>query len=133
MSKFSENLKQLRLEASMTQKELAQKLNVSQNAIFNWENEKRVPSLEMVDQIAYFFNVNSSYLLGYTNIRNTLKGALDKATIIQTQDKNLEKIAILFNELNDSGQQKALECVELLHKLPEYCKFIPEPAADTPD
>ena len=92
----------------MTQKELAQKLNVSQNAIFNWENEKRVPSLEMVDQIAYFFNVNSSYLLGYTNIRNTLKGALDKATIIQTQDKNLEKIAILFNELNDSGQQKAL-------------------------
>ena len=72
-------------------------------------------------------------MLGYTNIRNTLKGALDKATIIQTQDKNLEKIAILFNELNDSGQQKALECVELLHKLPEYCKFIPEPAADTPD
>ena len=60
MSKFSEHLKQLRLEASMTQKELAQKLNVSQNSIFNWENEKRVPSLEMVDQIAYFFNVNSS-------------------------------------------------------------------------
>lgn len=122
MSKFSENLKQLRLEASMTQKELAQKLNVSQNAIFNWENEKREPSLEMIDQIAYFFNVSSSYLLGHTKLRNTLKYALDKATILHTDNDYLIKIVRLFSTLNESGQQKAVKQIDLLSKIPEYQK-----------
>lgn len=65
MSTFSKTLKQLRTEALMTQKELAEELNVSQNAVFNWENEKREPNLEMIEKISRFFNVKPAVLLGY--------------------------------------------------------------------
>ena len=36
-------LKELRKESGLTQMELARKLNVKQNTISNWENEKSKP------------------------------------------------------------------------------------------
>ena len=43
MADIAAQLKRFRLNAKMTQQELAVLLNVSQNAIFNWENGKREP------------------------------------------------------------------------------------------
>lgn len=61
---FSHRLKQLRISHELTQKELADKLNVSQNAIYNWENGKREPDFETLEFIADIFNVDMDYLLG---------------------------------------------------------------------
>lgn len=65
MPGFTDRLKQLRIEKHITQKELAGFLNVTQNAIFNWENGKREPSIEMIEKIANYFNVSPSYLMGW--------------------------------------------------------------------
>ena len=70
MPYFSNRLKELRTGNALTQKELAAKLNVSQNAIFNWENGKREPSIDMLKQIADFFGVSLDYLTGNV-IHNT--------------------------------------------------------------
>lgn len=67
MSDFSFQLKRLRLQAGITQNELAKALNVSQNAVFNWENGKREPNFETVEQIASFFDVLPSELMGWRN------------------------------------------------------------------
>lgn len=63
MSNFSKQLKQLRLEHGLTQVALAKELDVTQNAIFNWENEKREPNLDMIRKIAEYFNTSLVYLL----------------------------------------------------------------------
>lgn len=65
MTEFSKNLKQLRTDKKITQMELADYLHVSQNAIFNWENGKREPSLEIIQKIADYFNVSCSSILGW--------------------------------------------------------------------
>ena len=65
MARLSYILKQLRIQNGLTQKELAQYLHVSQNAIFNWENDKREPSAEMIEQIASYFKVSPAYLMGW--------------------------------------------------------------------
>ena len=65
MPVFTDRLKQLRAEKHITQKQLADFLNVTQNAVFNWENGKRKPSIEMIEKIAVFFNVSPSYLMGW--------------------------------------------------------------------
>ena len=65
MTEFSQKLKQLRTENKVTQKELADFLHVSQNAVFNWENGKREPSIEIIEKIADFFNVSYSSILGW--------------------------------------------------------------------
>ncbi|MGN0414132.1 MAG: helix-turn-helix domain-containing protein [Agathobacter sp.] len=49
---FSDRLKYLRKRNGYTQKQLADMLNVSQNAIYNWENGKREPSINTMIKIA---------------------------------------------------------------------------------
>ncbi len=53
---FSSKIKKLRTAKGLTQKQIADYLNVSQNAIYNWENGKREPNMDMQKQIAKFFD-----------------------------------------------------------------------------
>jgi len=63
MSHFANGLKQLRIEYGLTQSALAKELNVTQNAVFNWENEKREPNIDMIQKIVNYFNTSLLYLL----------------------------------------------------------------------
>ena len=126
MSNFPNILKQIRVQASMTQKELAEKLHVSQNAVFNWENGKREPGLDMIEKIAKLFMVKPPYLLGYETEfikpQNSLKNSLNNITLLKTNNQKLENVVRSFSRLNSKGQEKAVEQLELLAKIPEYQK-----------
>lgn len=65
MLTISERIKDLRIKNNMTQKNLADHLDVSQNAVYNWENGKRDPNLEIIEKIASIFDVTPSYLMGW--------------------------------------------------------------------
>ena len=54
---ISQALKDIRKQHGMTQKELADKLNVSQNAIYNWENGKREPKIDTIKKMCDIFDV----------------------------------------------------------------------------
>lgn len=70
MSIFAERFKMLRIETGLTQEELATKLQVSKGAIGNYESGFREPrTLEDLENIADFFNVDLDYLVGRTNSR----------------------------------------------------------------
>lgn len=66
---FNKRLRELRLERKMSQEELAKKLNISRQAIANWETERGEPSISFLLQLAEFFNVSMDYLCGYTDIK----------------------------------------------------------------
>lgn len=68
---FSERLKQLRKEAKLTQKEIAEQFNISQPAYQAWEAGRRNPKKETIQMFADFFNVSYSYLSGETDIKNS--------------------------------------------------------------
>lgn len=61
---FSENLKILRKQKGMSQETLAQQLNVVRQTISKWEKGLSVPDADMLTQIAEFFEVSVSELLG---------------------------------------------------------------------
>ena len=63
MSTLSDNLKSLRKERKMTQQALAEAVNVSQNAIYNWENGKREPNIEMIRALAKALKADMDSLL----------------------------------------------------------------------
>jgi len=67
MKIFSERLKELRIEKGLSQRELAKMVNLSHNAIAQWESESRIPNAEAVVILAKFFNVTTDYLLGVTD------------------------------------------------------------------
>ena len=64
VSKFSERLKELRLENNLTQNQLAKNLGFTHTAINLWEHRKRVPNFDMVIIIAQYFGVSTDYLAG---------------------------------------------------------------------
>ena len=66
MSDFPNRLKKLRSDSKLTQKQLAEKLSVSQNAVYNWENGKREPNLDMMKKIAKVFDIALYTLLDDT-------------------------------------------------------------------
>ena len=67
---FQERLKTLRLEAKLTQKELAEKLEIGQNTYSYWEKGIRKPVGENLNKLANFYNVSTDYLLGNSNIKD---------------------------------------------------------------
>lgn len=57
-------LKNLRLEANLTQKELAKKLNIGQSTIVGYEKCEREATLTNLSRYAEFFEVSLDYLAG---------------------------------------------------------------------
>lgn len=60
---FGEKIKNIRKEKKMTQEQMANILNVSRQAISNWENNKNFPDLEMIIKISSFFSLTLDELI----------------------------------------------------------------------
>ena len=61
---LAENIKRLRLEKHLTQKQLGERLGVGISIISGYENQERLPSIQMLIKLAAEFNVRIEYLLG---------------------------------------------------------------------
>lgn len=70
MAVFNTRLRQLRLEAGMTQTELAIKIKKSKSSVNMYERGDREPGLETLEALADIFNVDIDYLCGKSDIRN---------------------------------------------------------------
>lgn len=60
---FNEQIKKLRTQNHLTQDQMAKKLNVTRQAISNWENNRNLPDFEMVILIARIFNISLDELI----------------------------------------------------------------------
>lgn len=58
------NLKLLRKQHKLSQKEIGNIFHASQNTVSQWENGTRKPSYDVIQTIADYFNVSIDYLLG---------------------------------------------------------------------
>ena len=64
MVDFGNTLKTLRLRDNLTQAQLAQKLKLTKSVISAYETGLRLPSYDVLIQIAKIFNVTTDFLLG---------------------------------------------------------------------
>lgn len=132
-------IKKRRLEKGISQKELAERLGLSPQNIAQWETGKRNPKIQTLEKIAAALEIPITDLLpeqmayisqdDYEMI-HLLRPDLNITEILQnippdpSPGENQYKSQLLehFNSLNDTGQEKAVEQVELLTKIPEYKK-----------
>ena len=61
ISKF---IKDIRKKNNLTQKDLADKLGVTYQAVSKWENGKNIPDIETLKQISKIFNVDINDIIG---------------------------------------------------------------------
>ena len=75
-------IKELRELNNIQQKELASILEISPNALSQYENNKREPSIDTVSKIADFFNVSVDFLYGTSDITTCKKCGLTYCPLI---------------------------------------------------
>ncbi len=85
MVDFGEKLKKLRLDAGMTQNDLAKRLNITKSVVSYYELHERTPSPEILKKLAGIFHVTADYLLG-----------IEHKKIIDVSDLNEEDIQLLL-------------------------------------
>lgn len=62
-NEFSELIRKKRIELNLTQKELAQKLSISNKTISRWENERGYPDIELIPRLAKILELSYEELL----------------------------------------------------------------------
>ena len=111
-----------RKEKNMTQQELAEKLGVTDRAISNWENGRRLPDLSLISLVANELDVSVAELLNGRKLNKEeleeLKTTIDKLLEYNTVEeiKKIKKIngaftvsfifivlAVIINEINFSS------------------------------
>ena len=99
------NLKLLREEAGVTQKQLAEAIGVSQQSINKYENHNIEPDIETMIRIADHFATSIDYLTGHTDIRRKIEA-------VSAWELNAEEGRIIeqYRQLNE----KQKKCVAVV-------------------
>ena len=81
---IAEKIKQLRKDNSMTQEDLAEKLNVSRQTISKWETSVTIPDADNIVAISKLFNITTDELLDYRveNVQKKKQFIMDMAVLL---------------------------------------------------
>lgn len=79
--KFGKFIKEIRQNNNLTQKQLADKYNVTYQAVSKWENGKNMPDISLIKQISEDFNISLEELFD-GEFKETKKEKIDYKKII---------------------------------------------------
>ena len=99
---FPERLKTLRSEAKLTQKEIADKLNISQQAYANWEKGKTLPANKNLTKLSEMLNTSTDYLLGKTD-------QVKKSTVDEDLEKSLESFHAFSGKTMSENDRESIK------------------------
>lgn len=139
---IGENIKRIRSEKKITQRQLGELSGISYKQIGLYEQGVRNPKLETIQKIAKALDTSYLELIYDETIEETTKQqslelerlktkqdliniakkSIDLQEELNKKKEKIYKINKLMNQLNDKGQDKAIENVELLTKIDEYTK-----------
>lgn len=92
---FGEQIKKIRKERNLTQQDMADKLNVSRQAVSNWENDKNLPDIEMLIIMSQVFHLTlDELILGGTQMNNMTEKLIEDTSKNKRAKTNLKGIII---------------------------------------
>lgn len=112
---ISERLKELRTKRGYSQAELAEKLHVSKSTISMIEAGARKPSVEVLELIADFFNVDVDYLRG-KEIGSTYYLDPEVAEMAQALYDRPE-MRVLFDASRNASKEDIEQVASILERL----------------
>lgn len=76
MANFPDRLRLLRLKKGLSQSELSSQLGIKKSTLSMYELGQREPGIEMLELICDYFNVDMNYLIGKSDIENSVQLAV---------------------------------------------------------
>lgn len=89
---FGDILRELLEEEGLSQKQLANDLNISAPTLGNYVRNLRQPDFETVKRIAAYFSVTTDYLLDYRSVTSATREEEDLIRIFRSMDAEQQKI-----------------------------------------
>ncbi|EUJ33123.1 HTH domain-containing protein [Listeria floridensis FSL S10-1187] len=106
-------IKELAEEQHISLKELGIKLNLGENAIYQWK--KRTPGIDKIEKIADYFNVSTDYLLGRTNDKHSHIFPLNSELLDELEaNSNAHKILVQLNSLDKDTLDKLEQLIKII-------------------
>ncbi len=136
MSKtIGNNIAKFRKNIGMTQSEMAEKLNVSVQAVSKWENDISYPDLERIGQLAAILNTSAESIInGKEDVAETkLKSNIDFSKLLLLINVNVksDKSVDLTLRIPVELFLKARENGTINLLIGEFGEDLPESAFDT--
>lgn len=114
-----EKIKKLRLKQGLTLMDMSAKTKIPTTLLYKIENNSRSVTIDTLVKISKYLNVAA--------IEIDANVALNWGFDIKTDgDKLHDQLLDTFERLNLTGQQKAVEQIEILSKIPEYQEQEPK-------
>jgi len=122
------NLKKLRTSKGMTQKDLADSLNVSYQAVSRWENDEVEPDISTLSKLSSIFGVSVDAIINGKNVETKeQKQSIDEAVTIATtvavasQNKqSVQEVTQTKQEPVNEEVGKCYACGKTLYKKDTY-------------
>lgn len=115
MATFGERLRALRVKHSLRQKDVAERLGISESAYGYYEQGRREPSQEVLIKLAEIFDVSIDYLLtGRTDQNRQNELTPEQIEFLNWVEKNLEGAFFYeFHGTPDEMKEEAMETLKL--------------------
>ena len=101
------NLRKLRLMKGVSQKKLAEYLNISQPSINKYENKDIEPDIEVLIKLADYFDTSVDYLIGHTEYMT--QPVMQVYALLE----NEQQLLMQFRRLNEDEKS----CIENMLRL----------------
>lgn len=105
MAKVNDMLIYLRKRSNLTQAEVAKKIGISRSSLANYESGIRNPSLEIMEAIADFYNVNMDTIFGHTD-------QLIPAEKTSEFSVSMQRIIDAIGDMDEDQLDKLLKIIE---------------------
>lgn len=128
------NLKLLRKQHNLSQKEIGNIFHASQNTVSQWENGTRKPSYDIIQEIADYFDVSVDYLLGrqeqLPELNNKDQKEIQKI-LDETKEQLLSQDGLMFDGVpaTEEDVQKIIMAMQMgmeMIKKENKAKFTPK-------
>lgn len=115
--KYGKRIRDVRKAFGLTQEQFAKKCGISLTSLRRYEANERQPNIAVLENMAAHIGLTIQDFF-WKDFQHTVSTPYSQALsrLLQTA----------FDQLNDEGQQKALERVEELTEIPKYKKEQPQ-------
>lgn len=94
---FGQRFQRLRKENNLTQEEVANRVNVTPQAVSKWENDISSPDISLLNSLADLFNISLDELLGREKVITEI--------VNKENRKDINKMILKVNVLSISGDK----------------------------
>ena len=117
--KIGENIRHARQKAGLTQKELGEKLGISQAAVGQFESDKANPKIETLQKIAAALNIKLSELVPMNSALDWAFEKIEENRIVREYSALDAAIKENLDKMNESAKKKVYDYTEDLIQNPQ--------------